>query len=92
MSVFRITRLMNNQIKSPNKSYFPKRRQSDDKNAVALVKIVPPLGCVSQDSGDHFDEYGSLSLRYVKRVSGKRKDHRLENYKSKFLISEVPNP
>ena len=32
----------------------------------------------------------SLSLRYVMRVSGKRKDHRLEKYKSKFLISEVP--
>ena len=34
--------------------------------------------------------YDSLSLRYVKRVSRKRKDHRLEKYKSKFLISEVP--
>ena len=34
-------------------------------------------------SGDQFEEYGSLSLRYVKRVSGKRKDHRMEKYKSK---------
>ena len=46
---FRITRLMNNHIKSP-KSYFPKRRESDDKNAVAIVKSVSQLGCVSQDS------------------------------------------
>ena len=32
---------------------------------------------------------GSLSLRYVKQVSGKRQDHRFEKYKSNFLISEV---
>ena len=30
--------------------YSHKRRESDDKNAVAIVKIVPQLGCVSQDS------------------------------------------
>ena len=36
--------------KKPNTSYFPKRRESDDKNAVAIVKSVPQLGCVSQDS------------------------------------------
>ena len=39
----------------PNKKrkkgyYSHKRRESDDKNAVAIVKIVPQLGCVSQDS------------------------------------------
>ena len=39
---------------------------------------------------DQFDEYESLSLRYVKQVSGKRRDHCLENYKSKFFISELP--
>ena len=27
-----------------------KRRESDDKNAVAISKIVPQLGCVLQDS------------------------------------------
>ena len=43
-------------------------------------------------SWDRFEEYDSLSLRYVKRVSGKRKEHRLEKYKSKTLISEVPTP
>ena len=34
--------------------------------------------------------YVSLSSRYVTRVSGTRKDHRLERYKSNFDISEVP--
>ena len=38
----------------PNKKYekkhFPKRRENDDKNAVAVVKSVSQLGCVSQDS------------------------------------------
>ena len=106
---FRITRLMNNQIKSRKNSYFPKRRESDDKNDVAIVRIVPLLGCVWQESElfglketdrpgetrcrkswNQFKGYDSLGLRYVKRVSGKRKDHRLEKYVSKFLISEVP--
>ena len=32
------------------KSYFPKRIGSDDKNAVAIVRSVSQLGCVSQDS------------------------------------------
>ena len=37
--------------KKPKKGYyFHKRRESDDKNAVASVKVVPQLGCVSQDS------------------------------------------
>ena len=39
---------------------------------------------------DRLEKYGSLSLRYVKQVSGKRKDHRLEKDKSNLLISEVP--
>ena len=47
----RITRLMNNQNKKPKKGYHShKRRESDDKSAAAIVKIVPQLGCVSQDS------------------------------------------
>ena len=36
--------------KKPKKSYFPKKRESDDKNAVAIVKSVSQLGSVSQDS------------------------------------------
>ena len=37
--------------KKPKKGYYSQRRRgSDDKNVVAIVKIVPQLGCVSQDS------------------------------------------
>ena len=43
-----------------------------------------------EKSWDRFEKYGSLSRRYVKQVSGKRKDHCLEIYKSNILISEVP--
>ena len=47
----RIIRFMNNQTNKPKKGHYShKRRESDDKNAVAIVKIVPHLGCVSQDS------------------------------------------
>ena len=77
----------------PKKGYrSKKRRESDDKNAVAIAKIEPQLGCVSQDSKwkavlekpdakkswDRFEEYDSLSLRHIKHVSGKAKDHRWE--------------
>ena len=106
----RIIELMNNQTKSQRKGYYShKRRASDDKNAVAIVKIVPQLGCVSKNSvrwflkeanspgetrckksWDLLEKYDSLGLRYIKQVSGKRKDHRLEKYKSNLLISEVP--
>ena len=41
-------------------------------------------------SWDQFEKYGSQCLRYVMRVSRKRKNQRLEKDKSKFLISEVP--
>ena len=37
-------------------------------------------------SWDQFEEYGSLSLRHVKQVSGKIKDHRLDKYKSNFQV------
>ena len=36
--------------KKSKKSNIPKRRESDDKNAVAVVKSVSQLGCVSLDS------------------------------------------
>ena len=45
----RIIRLMSNQTKSQRKAANSHRRESDDKSAVAIVKIVPQLGCVSQD-------------------------------------------
>ena len=41
-------------------------------------------------SWNQFKGYDSRSLRPVKRVSGKRKDHRWEQCMSKFLIREVP--
>ena len=46
---FRITRLVDNQIQGRRKATFTKRRESDDKNAVAIVKSASQLGCVSQD-------------------------------------------
>ena len=47
----RIIRLMNNQTKSQKRATpFTNKRESDDKNAVAIVKIVPQLSCVLQDS------------------------------------------
>ena len=44
-----------NVDEQPNKNHpkelpFPKRRESDEKNAVAIVKSVSQLGCASQDS------------------------------------------
>ena len=36
--------------KKQKKSYFPKRKESENKNAVEIVKSVSQLGCVSQDS------------------------------------------
>ena len=50
--------------KKPEKcecSQKKKRRQSDDKNAVAIVKIVPQLGCVSQDSDAVVPQRGKQS-------------------------------
>ena len=58
---FRITRLMNNQTKNQRKAtVYQKRRESDDKNAVATVKSVSQMGCVSQDS-DAFVSQGRKS-------------------------------
>ena len=41
-------------------------------------------------SWTQFEKFDSLSPRYVKRVSGKRTDHRWEKQKS-FFVSEVPS-
>ena len=48
--------------KRPKKGYFPKRRESEDKGAVAVVKSVSQLGCVSQDS-DALVSQGRTSRR-----------------------------
>ena len=45
--------------KKPKKGYCShKRRESDNKYAVAIVKIVPQLGCFSQDSEALFSQGG----------------------------------
>ena len=105
---FHIARLMNNQTKSRKNNYSPKRRESHDTNAVAIVKSVSQLVVYHKiqmhwflkveslgetrcrRSWNQFEGYDSQSLRYVKQVSGKRKDHLLKKYKSKIVISEVP--
>ena len=46
----------------PKKGYFPKRRESEDKGAVAIVKSVSQLGCVSQDS-DALASQGTKEFR-----------------------------
>ena len=43
-------------------------------------------------SWDRLKVYDSQSLRYVKQVSGKIQDHRLEKNKSTILIGEVTTP
>ena len=72
----RIIRLMNNKTKSQRKA-VKKRRESDDKNAVAVVKVVPQL----KKPWDQFKKYGSLSLRYVKQVSWKKRTIAWKNTK-----------
>ena len=48
--------------KKPKQGYYSqKRRQSDEKNAAAIVKIVP--GCVSQDSDALVSQRGKQSRR-----------------------------
>ena len=47
--------------KKHKKSNIPKRRESDDKNAVAIVKSVSQLGCVSQDSDALVSQRGEQS-------------------------------
>ena len=48
--------------KRPKKGFFPKRRESEDKGAVAIVKSVSQLGCVSQDS-DALDSQATKGFR-----------------------------
>ena len=106
---FRITRLMNNQIKSRKRGTSQKEEKAMTRMLWLLRKVYhnwvvdhttrmrwylkeadSPGETRCQKSWDQFKEYGSPSLRYVKQVSGKRKNHGLEKYESKFLISEVP--
>ena len=58
--------------KKPKKGYYShRRRESDDKNAVAIVKIVTQLGCVSQDSEALVSQRGEQSPgNPMQKVSG----------------------
>ena len=74
--------------KMPKKGYYShKRRESDDKNAAATAENCTTIGPrlarlgstgFSKRKTARFEEYDSLSLRYVKQVSGNRTDYRLE--------------
>ena len=84
--------------KKPQKERPSERRESDDKNSVAIRKSVSHHNWVvyhkiqlhsflkveslgetrCRKSWNQFKGYDSQSLRYVKRESGKRKDHRWE--------------
>ena len=79
----RTTRLKNNQVKRQKTAITLKTER-------AKTRVVS-LKTRSQESfGDQFDEYDTRSPRYVKQVSENIRDRRLEKYKSKFFISEVP--
>ena len=91
---FRITRLMNNQIKSRKRATSQKEEKATTRmlwllwkvyhNLVLYHKIqmhsflkVESLGETRcRKSWHQFKGYDSRSLRYVRRVSGNRKDHR----------------
>ena len=60
----RFIRLTNNKITSPKTSYHShKGKESDDKIAVAIVKIVPQLGFFSQDSDAFVSQRGKQSRK-----------------------------
>ena len=82
-----------------------KPKKGDDKSAVAILKSVQQLSCVSQGAEPPesaaisrkdpkvlgpFDEYDSRGPHCVKRTSEKIKVHRLVKYKWNFLISADP--
>ena len=90
------------QTKSRRKPKIPSKEEKATKNVVAIARFVSkdsdalvserckqswwnPMQSLRVDS----KKYGSLSLRYVKQKSRNTQDHRLEKYKSNFLISEV---
>ena len=50
------------QQKRLKKGHFPKRKESEDKGVVAIVKRVSQLGCVSQDSDALAGKFDAESL------------------------------
>ena len=96
----RIMRLTNNHMKKAKKYHSRKGRGVATVNTVQLgcvsqdsESLESQRGAESLGNPRHEvlgpDEYDSHCLRNVKQVSEKIKDHCLEKYKSKFLISEV---
>ena len=67
----RIRRLMNNQTKSQRKATIPTEKRKWRHECCGYCENCTTIGL-------RLARLGSLSLRYVKRVSGKRKDHRWE--------------
>ena len=86
------------QNKRVKKGHFPKRREREDKAVVAILKSVPQLGCVSQDS-DALVSQGTkefrripmqIVLNAIRKVRFARSGPRWEKQKSS-LVSEVPS-
>ena len=93
---FLITGLMNNRIKSPKRDTSQKEespltrmlwlKSKEYHNWVVYYKIRMHWFLKLESLG----ETRCRKSWYVVRVSGKTKDHRLDKYKSNFLIGEVP--
>ena len=69
-----------------------KRRESNDKNAVVIVKIVSQLGCVSQDSDALDSQRGRQSWRNPMQkklgINSKSTVHSVYATSSKYLGKE----
>ena len=72
ISVFPHHKVDEQPNKKPKKSYYPTKEESEDKSAMAIVKIVPQSGCVSQDLGALVCQRGKNSPRETrfKKVLG----------------------
>ena len=86
---FRITMLMNNQMKSRRRATSQKEeRESDDKNDVAIVKSVSQLGCVSQDSDALVSQGKQPRGNPMQKVLGSI--HRIRFTKSTLRHASIP--
>ena len=69
------------------RGHFPKRRESEDKGVVAIVKSVSQLGCVSEDSN------AIRKVRFTKstlrQASIREKRGQSLGKNKSFLVSEV---
>ena len=90
---------MNNRIKGRRKDTSQKRRESEDKGAVAhcekrftIELCITRLGCTRFSRNKRVSgKPDAESLQYVTRVSGTRKDHRLEKKQVKPRHQRGPN-